>query len=160
MEPYLLSYIDSEQIYYLNKAGREAVGASKVITRNAQAKHTLMRNDIYIHFGCPEYWESELPIKTQGLHFIPDAVFVSNSKCYFLEVDNLQKMNANKNKLENYLKFKNTGLYQRQNNGAFPTLLFYTLTESRKAQLQELNPGLDLKVFTKKDLFVDVVAKL
>jgi hypothetical protein len=152
MDPYLNSFRDIEQIYYLNKAGRDKVGAEKVITRNAQFKHTLMRNDIYIKYGCPEVWRNEFELKTKEFRFVADAIFKVGEAQYFLEVDNQQKMKANKKKLENYLRFKNTASWQKYNK-SFPTLIFYTVTEVRKAQLQEMNPGLDLVVFTVADLF-------
>jgi outer membrane receptor for Fe3+-dicitrate len=152
MDLYLNSFIDAEMVYYLNKKGREKVGAEKIVTRNQQCKHTLMRNDIYIKYGCPKDWRNEFPIKTKELNFIADAVFQVGEKQYFLEVDNQQKMRANKKKLENYLMFKEVGNWLKYHK-SFPTLIFYTVTEARKAQLQELNPGLDLIVFTVADLF-------
>lgn len=152
MEGYLNSHQDTEAIYYLNKVGRETVGAKKAVTRTAQTWHTLMRNDIYIHYHCPEVWANEFLINTPGLKFVADAVFLVEDQHYFLEVDNQQKMNANKDKLNNYFRFKSTELWQNKNNGSFPLILFYTLSATRKSQLQELNPGLDLKVLTKKDL--------
>lgn len=153
MDTYLNSFRDAEQVYYLNKVGRERVGAIKAIAKNSQYKHTLMRNDIYTHYGCPEMWENEYPIKTEELYFVTDALFMVDGIHYFLEVDNQQKMQENKKKLNNYYLFKNTQLVQSKNNGTFPTLIFYTVTETRKAQLLELNPGLDLIVYTIQDLF-------
>lgn len=147
------SFRDTEQVYYLNKAGRERVGAIKAIAKSSQYKHTLMRNDIYTHYGCPELWENEFTIQTEELHFVTDALFMVKDRQYFLEVDNQQKMQENKKKLNNYFLFKNTQRVQDKNNGLFPTLIFYTVTETRKAQLLELNPGLDLIVYTIQDLF-------
>ena len=152
MDPYLNSFRDIEQVYYLNKKGREKVGAEKVVTRNVQCKHTLMRNDVYIKYGCPKDWRNEFIVKTEEVNFIADAVFLVDGLQYFLEVDNQQKMRANKKKLENYYMFKELGNWQKYHK-SFPTLIFYTVTEARKAQLQELNPGLDLLIFTVADLF-------
>lgn len=152
MDAYLNKFMDAEAVYYLNKVGRNTVGAEKIVTKNAQCQHTLMRNDIYIHFHCPEWWCSEYQIQTPDVSLIADAVFFSQNRYYFLEVDNQQKMTANKDKLFRYNTFKCSGLWQKNNNGSFPILLFYTLSEYRKSQLRELNPGLDLAIMTKKDL--------
>lgn len=144
--------MEVEQVYYLNEAGRKMVGATKTITKNAQYKHVLMRNDIYIHYHCPVMWKNEYPIKLKDLHFIMDAVFFADNQYFFLEVDNQQKMTANKDKLTKYYKFKCSGLWQKQNSGHFPTLIFYTVSEHRKNQLLELTPDLNLIILTKKDL--------
>lgn len=140
-------------IYYLNKNGRLAIGADKVVSKSSQYKHTIMRNDIYIHFNQPKLWQNEFSIKTPDMHFYADAVFKADNRDYFLEVDHKQKMTANKHKLNSYFRFKNTGLWQLKHSGTFPILLFYTLSETRKSQLQEMNPGLELLVYTTKDLY-------
>lgn len=154
MSQYLNSFLDKEYVYYLNKAGREMVGSNKVLTKSMNYQHTLMRNDIYIHFGMPTEWRNEYPIRSSKGNFITDAVFRVDGKHYFLEVDRCQKMKVNLQKLQSYFSFQETGLWQRSNNGEFPTLIFYTLTDTRKNQLQEVNPGLDLLTFTKKDLLL------
>lgn len=129
------------------------MGSSKVIAKTSSYKHTLMRNDMYVHFKCPEAWQNEYVIHAEGLHFIADSVFLQEGQMYFLEVDNQQKMMENKKKMENYKRFKDMELWQNKNGGTFPTLVFYTASQTRKAQLQELNPGLDLLVYTVGDLF-------
>lgn len=141
-------------MYYLNKAGRELVGCDKVVTKSSQYKHTLMRNDIYIHFKCPQLWQNEFIIPLDSKHkIIPDAVFQVGQQQYFLEVDNLQKMKANIQKLELYKELRDMGKWQKKNNGRFPIVIFYTLTESRKNHLEEVKPtDLLLRTMTKKDL--------
>jgi hypothetical protein len=148
MSQYLNSFMDVQKIYYLNKTGREMVGAEKVVTKTSQYAHTLMRNDVRIHFGMPEQWinEYKLPKLTA------DAVFMHEGQQYFLEVDNKQKLKTNIDKLKEYFRFKETGLWQKKNNGTFPTVLFYTATSTRKAQLLESDPGLNLQIITKEDL--------
>lgn len=151
MDQWLNCFQEKEAVYYLNKAGRERVGSTKVISKTSIYAHTLMRNDIYCHYR-PKVWQNEYEIKVQDVHIISDAVFRIKEKFYLLEVDNQQKMAANKEKLEAYLKFKNTGIWQKNNQGLFPTILFYTQSDYRKAQLKEYNPGLPLSIITKKDL--------
>jgi hypothetical protein len=141
-----------ENVYYLNKKGREFVGCEKVVTKTIQYEHTLMRNDIYIHFGCPKMWQSEYVIPTPDFTIKTDAVFSVKGVQYFLEVDRAQKMTKNLNKLERYKEFKEMELWQKRNGGRFPVVLFYTMKESRKEQFKLKNPGIELLVYTKKDL--------
>lgn len=151
MEPWLNSFQDKEAVYYLNKAGRERVGSDKVISKSSVYVHTLMRNDVYCHYR-PKSWQNEFKIDVKGINIISDAVFIYNGKYFLLEVDNQQKMSANKDKLERYFRFMKTNIWQNNYKGEFPTILFYTLSDYRKAQLQEYNPGVPLTVITKKDL--------
>lgn len=154
MEPLLNVFRYTEHIYYLNKTGRLAVGAEKEVTKAGNWTHTLMRNDIYIHYGCPEIWENEFEVKDGLISFFADAVFMAGGQAYFLEVDNQQKMKENKDKLLRYKAFKDGGRWQKSHNGNFPFLLFYTSSEARKAQIREMSPpGLDLKVLTSSDLY-------
>jgi hypothetical protein len=102
LQTYTQHFRENEYIYYLNKAGRELVGCEKVITRNLQYHHILMRNDVYIHFGCPKIWQNEYKIPNPEFTIIPDAVFNSKGIQYFLEVDHLQKMKKNVEKLKRY----------------------------------------------------------
>lgn len=152
LEKYISHFRAFEYIYYLNKAGRELVGCEKVITKTLQYEHTIMRNDIYIHYGCPKLWQNEYKIPNPEFTIIPDAVFHADGKMYFLEVDREQKLKVNIDKLNKYHRFKEMGLWQRQNRGEFPLVLFYTTKESRKHQLTASNPGIELKIYTKEDL--------
>jgi hypothetical protein len=111
-----------------------------------------MRNDVYIHFGCPKIWQNEYKIPNPEFTIIPDAVFNSKGIQYFLEVDHLQKMKKNVEKLKRYKEFKDMGLWQKRNGGRFPVVLFYTTKDSRKAQINLKNPGIELLVYTKEDL--------
>lgn len=141
-----------ENIYYLNKRGRELVGCDKVITKTLQFQHTLMRNDIYIHYGRPKLWQNEYVIPNPEFKIVTDAIFSVKGTQYFLEVDRLQKMSANLEKLKQYKRFKEMELWQKRNMGKFPIVLFYTEQDSRKWQIKESNPGIDLIVYSKKDL--------
>lgn len=155
MKEYLNHFRDGENIYYLNKKGREITGARKELSKAHQYEHILMRNDIYIHFRCPVHWRHEFPIVFDDVKFVADAVFQVGNQQYFLEVDRLQKMNSNFHKLKQYKRFKDSGLWQKKNEGRFPSVLFYTVTDSRKAQLLESNPSeLHLEVMTRKDLLL------
>jgi hypothetical protein len=98
-------------------------------------------------------WQNEYPIPTPEFRIVTDAVFSVNGTQYFLEVDRLQKMNANIEKLKLYKRFKDMELWQKRNGGRFPIVLFYTEQTTRKHQLNESCPdGLHLQVLSKKDL--------
>lgn len=155
MSEYLNNFMDKERIFYLNKKGRQITGARKELSKAHQYAHTLMRNDVYIHFNCPKMWQHEFTIRFDDVKFVADAVFQVGNQQYFLEVDRLQKMNSNFHKLKQYKRFKDTGLWQKKNDGRFPSVLFYTVTDSRRFQLLEKTPEhLAIQVVTRKDLLI------
>jgi hypothetical protein len=137
---------NGESIYYLNKAGRERVGAEKVRAKLADANHYLMRNDAYLFFGASD-WKNEMKFTIPGtVQVIPDAYFMLNGRRHFLEVDHLQAMGKNKEKLEKYRKLKATNLLQERLR-YFPTLIWVTLTETRKKHLESWSEGLETKIY-------------
>jgi Replication-relaxation len=153
LEVYTNHFSDFEYVYYLNKKGRELIGSEKIVTKTLQYQHTLMKNDIYVHFEMPKNWMNEYTIPTKEFKIVADAIFQAD-KVYFLEVDNMQKMKENYNKIDKYKKFKEMGLWQQENHGHFPTLLFYTTKDSRQHQLREYCKTKELThlVLTKEDL--------
>jgi hypothetical protein len=111
-----------------------------------------MKNDIYIFYGKPKLWQTEYAIPNPEFTIVTDAIFSVKGVQYFLEVDRHQKMSSNIEKLKQYKRFKEMGLWQKRNMGKFPIVLFYTEQDSRKWQLKESNPGIDLQVYSKRDL--------
>jgi hypothetical protein len=154
LEKYTSHFRVIENIYYLNKEGRELIGSTKVVTKTLQYEHTIMRNDIYVHFQCPKNWMNEYVIPAKEFRIVADSVFQAEKEVYFLEVDNMQKMKQNYEKIDKYKRFKEMGLWQQQNAGHFPTLLFYTTKDNRQNQLREYCKQKELKalVYTKEDL--------
>lgn len=154
----LCDYISSfrsktgESIYYLNRLGRERVACDVVRQKiGQQVGHFLMRNDIYVHYK-PEDWKNEVKVKVDDiLTIIPDAYFRHDLKRHFLEVDHLQHMNKNREKIERYKKLKATGTFQN-NLKYFPPLVWVTLTESRKKQLLDWCEGLEVTVHLWDDI--------
>jgi hypothetical protein len=140
MSPYLNSFRLHENVYYLNKKGREMINSNKVMSRNMQVQHILMRNEAYIFFGCPKKWGVEEAIKdAQGNVFIrPDVIFAveenDRERFYFLEIDYMQKMINNKKKIEKYASLQEKNLLQRS-LGYFPTVIFITVSDIRKQKL-------------------------
>ncbi|WP_306453842.1 replication-relaxation family protein [Bacillus sp. 7884-1] len=147
MEQYISSFRDSENIYYLNKEGRERVNCQKVFKKTMQARHVLMRNDLYIACGQPATWKNEMKLEVKGrVSVIADALFIRERRYHIVEVDHTQKMGKNRTKVERYRKLIDLGVFEKQ-----PLFLWVTMTEYRRKQLLSLCEGLDVKVFTIRD---------
>ncbi|MFC0188509.1 replication-relaxation family protein [Fictibacillus aquaticus] len=151
MEHYLASFREGKKYYYLNKEGRERIGCEKVRKKTLQAKHFIIRNEIYIAFGQPDTWKNEIKLGTKNTgHFICDAWFKVENQHYCVEADYTQKMSENRKKIDRYKKFRETGVFQK-NYGHFPELIWITTTEYRRQQLKKMCDGLTCEVFTIAD---------
>lgn len=147
IEEYVSSFRDNEKVYYLNKEGRERVGCKKILKRSNQFRHYIMRNDIYIAYGCPQSWKQEVKMNVQGIaSSIADALFTENGKYHIVEIDHEQKMSANRLKMDKYRKLIDCHVFEKQ-----PKFIWYTTTEYRRQQLQKLCDGLDCNIFTVSD---------
>ena len=144
MEPYVSSFREKENVYYLSKEGRERVGSEKVRKKTPHIKHYLMRNDLYMFLGCPFTWKSEVEIKLKELIIKTDACFDKNGLKHFVEVDHMQSMSENKKKINTYQEMHKI-------NPAF-RLLWLTTTDFRRKKLLELCKGLDCIVYTVQDI--------
>lgn len=103
-----------------------------------------MRADAYIYYAANEDWRNELKFAVPDVvTVITDSYFRHNQKRHFLEVDHLQHMNKNKEKIERYKKLNETGVLQKK-IGYFPCLVWVTLTEGRRQQLKEWCSGLNV----------------
>lgn len=146
-------------VYYLNKTGREVIGSEDEVKWTLQAEHHLLRNDLYLHYGCPDDWRAEEQIHfnvQQGLtmvdmKIIPDATFTVNGRYHLAEVDRTQSMADNKKKIESYGLLSPVMHLQF---GHHPVIVFYTVTEIRRNKLKELcsDAGVTCEVYTKEDL--------
>jgi hypothetical protein len=166
LRPYIHeTYFNKEKVIYLNKKGREMIASEKEeIKVSDKTIHSLLRNEVYIHFQCPYDWEiehtlsaaveapSSFGISFQGLSLsnkktvICDAVFKRNGYFYLIEVDNTQDMKVNKKKIEKYKEVLPT--YKEET----PFLYFFTQTESRKKKLEEWLKGIRSQVLLYKEL--------
>lgn len=151
LNPYLNHFIDdNRKVYYLNKKGREAVDSTKIRKKTTTAKHYLMRNDLYIHFGKPASWSNEVKMKYKSdnneITVVADAYYKTN-KHHIIEIDNAQKMQKNKIKIEKYRRLIEKGVFK-----GMPELIWVTTTPYRQQTLQELCDGLDCKVYIREDL--------
>lgn len=137
---------NGNKIYYLNKSGRDRVGCDIARQKITQVNHYLMRNDYYIYLK-PREWRNEVKFSVPDtVTVIPDAYITHNHTLYFLEIDHIQKMIKNQDKIERYKKIKELGVFQKQYK-QFPKLIWVTLTENRRKQLNKWCEGLETKVF-------------
>lgn len=146
-----LNYFNDEgrKVYYLNKKGREAVSSDKIRRKLTSAKHYIMRNDLYIHLGKPNNWKNEIRIKYQSsknkITVVADAYFSTN-KYHLIEIDNMQKMQKNKIKIEKYRRLIEHNVFK-----SMPTLIWVTTTKYRQGALIDLCDGLDASVYLSTD---------
>lgn len=135
---------DSENVYYLNKAGRERIGSTVIRQKISPVTHYLMRNDIFIQRN-PEIFRPETKITVGDITVIPDVWMKDKGAYYFVEVDNTQRMVKNKQKLDRYIRLKESGAFQKK-YGYFPRMLWVTTLDSRKRALSEMCKDFDVTV--------------
>lgn len=144
MNEYLSTFRDTENIYYLNKNGRERVECTKVRKKSVQVQHYLMRNELYIAYGQRSSWKNEVRFGLKGIaEVIADAIFEKDGIYHAVEVDHTQKMTKNRQKIERYRKLRKEMHFN---------LIWITTTEYRRKQLKKLCEGLDVQVLTINDL--------
>lgn len=146
---------DCCNVYYLSKQGCEKIGTDKERRYSNEVEHYLMRNDMYIHFGCPDTFTIEevvaFRLGNKEMIIRPDACFSLGDRVYFLEVDRIQKMKVNRRKLERYAELAPVFMEQF----AYPPkIVFYTETDSRKELLVKEGGkyGLDIQVLVKEEI--------
>ena len=158
------TFYQKEKVIYLNKKGRELIASEKEVQVNQQTLHSLLRNEVYIHFNCPADWQNEYTLETAGnalnsfgisfqigtltntKKLIADAVFKRNGYMHIIEVDNEQKMNDNKKKIDSY-----KGVLPAYKSET-PILYFFTKTENRKIKLEEWLKGIRHEVKTFEEI--------
>lgn len=132
--------LSGELIWYVAKGGRKWLKSDKGVKFiTNQIDHYLMRNQVYVHYK-PNEWRSELPIQFSSSKkdiIKPDAIYLYNNNLYFLEVDNKQHMEENKQKIRKYKQLMETGILQKQHN-QFPTIFYLTISEYRQKELRNL----------------------
>lgn len=153
MEEYLSVMRNGENVYYLNTKGRALVNCDKVRKSTGNVQHYIMRNYIYIAFGCPTTWRNEIRVTSEGatkkdrVICVPDALFKQGDVYTVVEVDNTQTMKKNQAKIEKYRILK-----QRLAFGMIaPKFVWITTTEHRRQELIKLSDGLQTQVFTLAD---------
>ncbi len=146
MSPYLNTFKDGQNIYYLNSKGRSRVECDKVRKKTGNINHYLMRNALYVAYGSPETWENEMRIKLGKITVVPDAIFQLDNRYFIVEVDNTQTMKKNRTKIDKYRR-----LIERNAFRNVPKIIWMTTTEYRRNKLLELCEGLDADVYLNTD---------
>jgi len=135
----LISSIRSgEKVYFLSNRGRDRIGSEPVELKKSMIVHTLMRNDLYVGLGMPADWRKERPIKwgeDERQRIIPDAYFTQGGQYRFVEIDNQQAMKTNTEKIKRYSELSR-GIHQQY--GHVPTVIWYTISDTRKRKLEEI----------------------
>ncbi len=159
LEPYThQTYYDREKVIYLNKEGRQLIGSTKEVKKSPLLDHTLLRNEVYLYFGCPSDWKNEYTLEAKqqepssldiklgvGLKLKPqkivaDAVFTHEWYLNIVEIDNTRNMIDNKRKIELYREV--------MKDLKVPKLWFFTTTDDRKKKLLEFMKGMRCEVKT------------
>jgi len=150
---YLMTVRDGYQTtYYLSRIGRDYVGCQKIRKKGGRVKHTVMRNELWLYYGCPRDWKNEVKVSDGKTKLVVDSMFTKDTWHHFLEVDHLQSMSENRKKIERYKELYANGLVART-LGHFPTVLWLTTTELRRKQLEEACKGLPrFRVYTLTDI--------
>ncbi|UII58136.1 hypothetical protein LS684_21170 (plasmid) [Cytobacillus spongiae] len=143
-------YWNKEKIIYLNEKGRKLIDSEHSVTMSLNTEHYLLRNDIYIHFNCPQDWVVEYTIESvadapsrsdiiiQGVKpsnkkkVITDAFFTRNGYAYLIEIDNKLNMADNRKKVQKYAEVLPL---VRKDFQSVPVLHFFTTTENRRKKL-------------------------
>jgi hypothetical protein len=153
MEQYVNVFRDGENIYYLNAEGRALVNCDKVRKSTGNVQHYIMRNHVYIAYGCPASWRNEIRIKSEGASkkdkvvCVADALFKQGDVYTVVEVDNTQTMKKNQAKIERYRTLKQRGSFGM----LAPKFIWITTSEYRRNELLKLSEGLNVQVFTLAD---------
>lgn len=147
LEPYVNVFKENNtNIYYLNKRGREVVQCFKKRTKLTTAMHYIMRNDLYIHLGCPGDWQNEIRISLDKTVVVADAHFRKRGH-FMIEVDHSQKMQKNRKKIESYRRLTEKGAF----NG-IPGIIWVTTTPYRQRALKQECEGMNAMVLQYEDI--------
>lgn len=150
LSDYLMTVRDGYQTtYYLSRLGRDYVDCQKIRKKGGRVKHSILRNEFWLFYGCPKDWKNEVKVSNGKVSVIVDAVFTRNGFYHFLEVDNLQTMKENREKIKRYKSILESLVKQFC---YYPTLIWVTTTEHRRKQLEKACEGLKVKVYTVEDI--------
>lgn len=146
-ERYIKSVLYKKKIYYVSNKGSDFIGKGNTRLNRSEIDHVLMRNDLYIKLNMPKSWKKEAPIIINGdVVLISDARYKSQGRHHFVEVDNKQSMRANYDKIKKYKEVFKMIFRQYKYH---PTLIWYTLSETRKDKLEQScrKTGIKYKIY-------------
>lgn len=159
LSPYLSVFRDGishENVYYLNRDGRDFAGSEKIRKKLTTAQHYIMRNDLYLFLNRPEKWQNEVRIryvydkanpKSRKITVVADAHFVYENQHHIIEIDNEQRMSENKTKVEKYRRLIEKNVFRGQ-----PKLIWVTTSTYRRESLLEMCEGISTYVYLRSDL--------
>lgn len=123
-----------KKIYYVSNRGKERIGKPSDKLMRDKITHTLMTNDIYITLGAPATWRRESRVKFNGQLIVSDASYTEGGRYVFVEVDNVQTMRSNLDKIKKYAElFRIIFAEKRQH----PLLIWYSLSDLRKKRIAD-----------------------
>lgn len=142
-----------QSVYYLSREGRQYVGCEEVVKKSGQVQHCVMRVDMWLLMKRPKDWENEVlgTDKLGKVKVVSDASYSIGGIVHLLEVDHLQHMRENREKIKKYAELIPKYALQK---GHFPMLVWVTTTELRKRQLEEAckTAGLVCRVYLYRDI--------
>lgn len=145
-----------EYVYYLNKKGMALLGIhAKERKKKHQFEHILLRNEAWMWLGFPD-WKTEQVIQfryqNEEKTIVPDAYYVKDQVPYFVEIDRLQHMKVNEEKIQYYGLI--TKIYRKQNN-IVPNVLFFTISDYREKKLEDY--GVKYNVYVRTFLLKEIL---
>ncbi len=150
-----VSTYNREFVYYLNKKGLALLGLdAKERKKKHQLEHVLLRNEAWMWLDFPNWRvEQSLKFSYQGeeKQIIPDAFYAKNKIPYFIEIDRLQNMRVNEDKVYYYSLI--TKIYKEQQN-ITPIIIFFTISDYREEKLQSyaIKHDIHLQTYLIKDV--------
>jgi hypothetical protein len=145
LDEHLSHFRQGENIYYLNQSGMDRIGWDKQPRKKRlEAKHYLMRNDLYIAMNQPLSWKNEIKFHIPDIvTVIADAVFEKDGVLHIVEIDHTQQMVENRKKIEKYKAIRQYKDFK---------MIWVTTTTYRKKQLSKGCQGLRFKIYTSDEL--------
>ncbi|SFD17873.1 Replication-relaxation [Bacillus sp. 491mf] len=145
-----------EYVYYLNKKGLALLGLDpNQRKKKHQLEHIILRNEAWMWLDFPD-WKIEQVIQFRYQNgektIVPDAYYVKDQVPYFVEIDRLQHMKVNEEKIQYYGLI--TKIYRKQNN-IVPNVLFFTISDYREKKLEDY--GVKYNVYVRTFLLKDIL---
>ncbi|PGP64792.1 hypothetical protein CN998_26665 [Bacillus cereus] len=145
-----------EYVYYLNKKGCALLGLEpNERKKKHQLEHILLRNEAWMWLGFPN-WKIEQVIKFRYQNeekiIIPDAYYVVDQVPHFVEIDRMQHMKTNEEKIQNYGLIAK--IYKNQKD-ITPSILFFTISDYREKKLESY--GIKYNVYVRTFLLKEVL---
>ncbi|MBJ7961456.1 replication-relaxation family protein [Bacillus cereus group sp. N28] len=145
-----------EYVYYLNKKGSALLGLDpNERKKKHQLEHILLRNEAWMWLDFPN-WKTEQVIKFRYQNeekiIVPDAYYLVDQVPHFVEIDRVQHMKINEDKIKYYGLIAK--LYKKQRD-IVPNILFFTISDYREKKLESY--GIKYNVHVRTFLLKEVL---